>query len=56
MWATLDPDSHSSEKVDPISPSPERLDPDQHKMNADPKHCSHSICLIYDLFDWHKFH
>jgi hypothetical protein len=30
---------HSFSKLDPDLLSPKKLDPDPHKVNADPKHC-----------------
>jgi hypothetical protein len=32
-------DPHSFSKLDPYLRSPKKLDPDPHKVNADPKHC-----------------
>jgi hypothetical protein len=40
-------DPLSFEKLDTDPDSPKKLDPDLHKVNADPKHCLYYIIIFY---------
>jgi hypothetical protein len=42
-------DPHSFSKLDPDLDlhSPKKLDPDPHKVNADPKHCWYPLFFVF---------